>query len=156
MSDLVLQVQVYCLIMVTPKLLVHWATANDTWSKHCDKSVFYTSESSKALEAVDHRSRMSGLGYAKPSNAYENAGDLRWFFVARPTTFAIIENLKYLVLDKDSSQPFYIGHTENSGELDYVEYDSGIVLSYEAMRRLIEMFKMRTDVRARKCLVEDA
>ncbi len=65
MSDLVLQVQVYCLIMVTPKLLVHWATANDTWSKHCDKSVFYTSESSKALEAVrPYRRRMSGLGYA--------------------------------------------------------------------------------------------
>ncbi len=142
MSDLVLQVQVYCLIMVTPKLLVHWATANDTWSKHCDKSVFYTSESSKALEAVDLQEKDEWARLRKAiKHAYENAGDLRWFFVARPTTFAIIENLKYLVLDKDSSQPFYIGHTEKSGELDYVEYDSGIVLSYEAMRRLIEMFK---------------
>ncbi|XP_051504981.1 C1GALT1-specific chaperone 1-like [Myxocyprinus asiaticus] len=142
MSDLTQQVRVYCLIMVTPKLLVYWATANDTWSKHCDKSVFYTSEFSKALEALDLQEQDEWARLRKAiKHAFENAGDLRWFFVARPTTFAIIENLKYLVLDKDPSQPFYIGHTEKSGELDYVEYDGGIVFSFEAVRRLVEMFK---------------
>ncbi|TRY97989.1 hypothetical protein DNTS_000306 [Danionella cerebrum] len=141
-ADYALMVRVYCLIMVTPKLLVHWAVANDTWSKHCDKPVFYTSESSKALEAIDLQEQDEWARLRKAiKHAYGNAGDLRWFFVARPTTFAIIENLKYLVLDKDPSQPFYIGHTEKSGELEYVEYDSGIVLSYEAMRRLVEIFK---------------
>ncbi|KAI7801894.1 C1GALT1-specific chaperone 1 [Triplophysa rosa] len=142
MYDLTQQVRVYCVIMVTPKLLVYWATANDTWSKHCDKSVFYTSESSKALEALDLQEDDEWARLRKAiTHAYENAGDLRWFFVARPTTFAIIENLKYLVLEKDPSQPFYIGRTEKSGELEYVEYDGGIVLSYEAMKRLVEIFK---------------
>lgn len=142
MSDLTYQVRVYCLIMVTPKLLISWATANDTWSKHCDKSVFYSSESSKALEALDLQEQDEWARLRKAIlHAYENAGDLRWFFVARPTTFAIIENLKYLVLDKDPRQPFYIGHTEKSGELDYVEYDGGIVLSYETMKRLVGVFK---------------
>lgn len=142
MYDLTQQVRVYCLIMVTPKLLVYWATANDTWSKHCDKSVFYTSESSKAIEALDLQEPDEWARLRKAiTHAYENAGDLRWFFLARPTTFAIIENLKYLVLEKDPSQPFYIGRTEKSGELEYVEYDSGIVLSYETMKRLVEVFK---------------
>ncbi|KAG9272704.1 C1GALT1-specific chaperone 1 [Astyanax mexicanus] len=142
MSEVTQQVQVYCVIMVTPKILVYWATANDTWSKHCDRSVFYSSESAKALEAVDLQEQDEWARLRKALlHAYENAGGLRWFFIARPTTFAIIENLKYLVLVKDPSEPFYIGHVQKSGELEYVEYESGIVLSYEALKRLVGVFK---------------
>lgn len=142
MNELNKQVQVYCIIMVEPKTLVYWATALDTWSKHCDKSVFYTSESSKALEAVDLKEKDEWVRLRKAlTHAYENAGDLHWFFVAHPTTFAIIENLKYLVLTKDPSEPFYLGNVMKSGELEYVAYDSGIVLSYEALRRLVHVFK---------------
>lgn len=141
MSELAQQVQVYCIIMVTPKALVHWAATNDTWSKHCDKPVFYTSESSKVLEAVDLQEPDGWLRLRKAlKHAYENAKGLRWFFIAQPTTFAIIENLKYLVLIKDPKEPFYIGNVEKSGELEYVAYDSGIVLSLEAMKRLLEVF----------------
>lgn len=141
METLIQQVRVYCLIMVQPKVLLYWATVKDTWSKHCDQSVFYTSEASKALQAVDLKEPNEWTRIRKAlKHAYENAGDLRWFFVARPTTFAIIENLKYLVLAKDPSEPFYIGHAMKSGELDYVEYESGIVLSYEALKRLVKVF----------------
>ncbi|KAJ8351207.1 hypothetical protein SKAU_G00226830 [Synaphobranchus kaupii] len=135
------KVRVYCIITVQPKALIHWATAKDTWSKHCDRAVFYSSESAKALEAVDLKEQDEWAKLRKAlKHAYDNAGDLRWFFVARPTTFAIIENLKYLVLNKDPGQPFYIGHALKSGELEYVEYESGIVLSLEALRRLVEIF----------------
>lgn len=136
------QVEVYCIIMVEPKNLLYWATALDTWSKHCDKPVFYTTESSKALDAVDLNEKDEWMRLRKAlQHAYENAGDLRWFFVAHPTTFAIIENLKYLVLTKDPSEPFYLGNLMKSGELEYVAYDSGIVLSYEGLRRLVNVFK---------------
>lgn len=142
MEELIQQVQVYCLIMVQPKVLLYWATVKDTWSKHCDKAAFYTSEASKALEAIDLKEPNEWTRIRKAlKHAYDNAGDLRWFFIARPTTFAIIENLKYLVLAKDPSEPFYIGHAMKSGELDYVEYESGIVLSYEALKRLVKVFQ---------------
>ncbi|KAG7265954.1 hypothetical protein CRUP_025868 [Coryphaenoides rupestris] len=142
MEALTQQVQVYCLIMVQPKILTYWATVKDTWSKHCDLAVFYTSEASKALQAVDLKEPNEWTRIRKAlKHAYENAGDLRWFFIARPTTFAIIENLKHLVLTKDPSEPFYIGHAMKSGELDYVEYESGIVLSYEALKRLVKVFE---------------
>ncbi|XP_029020245.1 C1GALT1-specific chaperone 1 [Betta splendens] len=141
MQELSKQVQVYCVIMVQPKILVYWATALDTWSKHCDKPVFYTSENSKALEAFDLNEKDDWARLRKAlKHAYENAGDIRWFFVAQPTTFAIIENLKHLVLTKDPSEPFYLGNAMKSGELDYVSFDSGIVLSYEALKRLVEVF----------------
>lgn len=142
MKELTNQVRVSCVIMVQPKVLVYWATALDTWSKHCDKAVFYTSEQSKALEAVDLNEKDDWARLRKAlKHAYENAGDLRWFFIAQPTTFAIIENLKYLVLAKDPSEPFYLGNAMKSGDLEYVTYDSGIVLSYEALKRLVNIFK---------------
>ncbi|CAB1456222.1 unnamed protein product [Pleuronectes platessa] len=141
-QELSKQVQVYCVVMVQPKLIVYWAAALDTWSKHCDKSVFYTSEESKALEAVDLNEKDEWARLRKAlKHAYENAGDLRWFFLAQPTTFAIIENLKYLVLTKDPSEPFYLGNVMKSGELEYVDYESGIVLSYEALKRLVHVFQ---------------
>nr|XP_057932321.1 C1GALT1-specific chaperone 1 [Doryrhamphus excisus] len=141
-EELTNQVRVYCVIMVQPKVLVHWAAAVDTWSKHCDKAVFYTSESSKALEAVDLSEKDDWARLRKAlKHAYEHAGDFRWFYISQPTTFAIIENLKYLLLTKDPSEPFYIGNAMKSGELEYVAYDSGIVLSYEALRRLVGVFQ---------------
>ncbi|XP_030595120.1 C1GALT1-specific chaperone 1 [Archocentrus centrarchus] len=136
------EVRVYCVIMVQPKNLIYWATTVDTWSKHCDKPVFYTSENAKVFDAIDLNERDDWARLRKALiHAYENAEDLRWFFVAQPTTFAIIENLKYLILTKDSNEPFYLGNAVKSGELEYVAYDSGIVLSYEALRRLINVFK---------------
>lgn len=136
------QVRVSCIIMVQPKKIVYWASAVDTWSKHCDKAVFYTSEATKAFEAVDLNEKDDWAKLRKAlHHAYNNAGTLRWFFIAQATTFAIIENLKYLVLNKDPGQPFYLGKSMKSGELEYVAYDSGIVLSYEALKRLVNIFK---------------
>ncbi|XP_077589473.1 C1GALT1-specific chaperone 1 [Stigmatopora nigra] len=132
------QVRVYCIIMVRPKILTYWAAAVGTWSKHCDKSVFYTSEVSKTFEAVDLHESDDWARFAKAlKHAFDNAGDIRWFFLAQPMTFAIIENLKYLLLAKDSGEPFYVGNAMKSGELEYVAYDSGIVLSYEALKRFV-------------------
>lgn len=132
------KMQVYCAIMVQPKILAFWATANNTWAKHCDKAVFYTSEPDKALEAVDLHEKDEWLRVRKALiHTFQNAGGMRWFFLAKATTFAIIENLKLLLLDKDSSQPFYLGRAVKSGQLEYIEYNSGVVLSYEALRQLV-------------------
>ncbi|KAG7518375.1 hypothetical protein JOB18_033064 [Solea senegalensis] len=142
MQKLSKQIEVYCVIMVQPKLLTHWAAALDTWSKHCDKSGVYTSENSKAFDAIDLNEKDNWTRLRKAlKHAFDNAGDLRWFFVAQPTTFAIIENLKYLLLTKDPSEPFYLGKLMKSGELEYVAYDGGIVLSYEALKRLVHVFE---------------
>lgn len=141
MQKLSNQIRVSCLIMVQPKMILYWSTAVDTWSKHCDKAVFYTSEAAKVFEAVDLNEKDDWARLRKAlQHAYNNAGTLRWFFIAKATTFAIIENLKYLVLNKDPSEPFYLGKSMKSGELEYVAYDSGIVLSYEALRRLVKIF----------------
>uniref|UniRef100_A0A3Q1J3T4 Uncharacterized protein n=1 Tax=Anabas testudineus TaxID=64144 RepID=A0A3Q1J3T4_ANATE len=73
------QIQVYC-TPVKPNILVCWATAMDTWRK-------------QALEAVELNEKDDWARLREAlKHVYE---DLCWFFVAQPTTLAIVENLKY-------------------------------------------------------------
>ncbi|XP_015207116.1 C1GALT1-specific chaperone 1 [Lepisosteus oculatus] len=139
--ELAQRVRVFCAILVQPRYLQQWVAAKETWSKHCDKAKFYSSESVKALESVDLAEKDDWMKMRKAlKHAYEHGKEYSWFLLAEPSTFTVIENLKYLVLNKDPEQPFYLGRTVRSGELEYVEYNSGIVLSAEALRRLLGAF----------------
>ncbi|NXY89871.1 C1GLC protein, partial [Alcedo cyanopectus] len=130
-------IRIYCIILVKPKDLGHWAAVRETWSKHCDRADFYSSEKVKVFDSVAvHTDDMWMMMRKAYKMAYERYKDeFSWFFLAYPTTFAIVENLKYFLLKKDPSQPFYIGHTAKSGDLEYVDGEGGIVLSVESLRR---------------------
>ncbi|XP_005307470.1 C1GALT1-specific chaperone 1 [Chrysemys picta bellii] len=136
-------IRVYCIILVKPKDLGNWAAVKETWSKHCDKAEFYSSESVKVFDSVVLNTNDMWMMVRNAYKlAYERYKDeYNWFFLAHPTTFAVIENLKYFLLKKDASQPFYIGHTVKSGELEYVDGDGGIVLSIESLKRLSKIFE---------------
>ncbi|XP_019395733.1 PREDICTED: C1GALT1-specific chaperone 1 [Crocodylus porosus] len=136
-------IRVYCIILVKPKDLGHWAAVKETWSKHCDKAEFYSSEKVKVFDSIAlHTDDMWVMMRKAYKLAYDHYKDeYNWFFLAHPTTFAIIENLKYFLLKKDSSQPFYIGHTVKSGDLEYVDGEGGIVLSIESLRRLSKVLE---------------
>lgn len=130
--------RVYCIILVKPKDVSLWASVRETWTKHCDKAEFFSSENVKVFESINMETDDMWLMMRK---AYKYAFDkyrdqYNWFFLARPTMFAIMENLKYFLLKKDPSQPFYLGHTIKSGDLEYVSVEGGIVLSIESMKRL--------------------
>ncbi|KAJ8266501.1 hypothetical protein GJAV_G00131150 [Gymnothorax javanicus] len=134
--------KVYCAIMVDPSITSFWIAANETWAKHCDKTVFYTSSDKEGLEAIHLKEEDEWSRVRKAlTHAFQNAGTIRWFFLAKATTFAIIENLKYLLLGKNPSLPFYLGRAARSGQLDYIEYNSGVVLSYEALWQLVQAFE---------------
>ncbi|XP_015687384.1 C1GALT1-specific chaperone 1 [Protobothrops mucrosquamatus] len=141
--ELTQSLRVYCIILVKPKDLGHWAAVKETWSKHCDGAEFYSSENVKVFDSIvlntDDTWTMMRKAYAY---AYENYRDgYNWFFLAYPSTFAVIENLKYFLLKQDAAQPFYTGQTQSSGDLQYVNGAGGIVLSVESLRRLYRIFQ---------------
>ncbi|KAE8584201.1 hypothetical protein XENTR_v10020860 [Xenopus tropicalis] len=135
--------QVYCIILVRPKDLSHWAAVRETWSKHCDKADYYSSEPMKVFESisVDTNDLWAMMRKAIQMTYENNKNAYNWFFICTPSTFAVIENLKYFLLQKDPSQPYYLGHTVKSGDLDYVDIAGGIVLSIESLHRLFSIFK---------------
>lgn len=134
--------RVYCIILVSPKDVSLWAALRETWTTHCDKADFFSTESVKVFESINMDTNDMWL---MMRSAYKHAFDqyrdqYNWFFLVRPTTFAVIENLKYFLLKKDPSQPFYIGHTIKSGDFEYVSIEGGIVLSIESIKRLNSIF----------------
>ncbi|XP_055480292.1 C1GALT1-specific chaperone 1-like [Psammomys obesus] len=133
--------RVYCILLLTPRHLRLRAAANETWVKHCDKAEFFSPEPVPAVESVTPGGKDSWLmkkAYVYASDNYKDR--YSWFFLAYPSTFAVIENLKYFLLERDSSQPFYLGHTEHSGKLEYVSVEGGVVLSVESVKRLSRLF----------------
>ncbi|XP_006003899.1 C1GALT1-specific chaperone 1 [Latimeria chalumnae] len=134
-------IRVYCIVLTKPRDLAFWAAAKETWTKHCDKVEFYSSENVKVFDSIDLKTEDVWLMMRRAyKHAYEkNKNDYNWFFLVRPSTFAIVENLKYFLLNKDPMQPFYIGHVVKSGELEYVDIEGGIVLSVEALRKFISV-----------------
>ncbi|XP_059131044.1 C1GALT1-specific chaperone 1-like [Peromyscus eremicus] len=130
--------RVYCLVPVTPKDVSLWAAVKETWIKHCDAAEFFSSEPVKVFESVAVNESdtwfMMRIAYIYAFNKHKD--QYNWFFLAYPTTFAVIENLKYFLLGKDPSQPFYLGQTEVQGGLEYVRLEGGVVLSIESIKRL--------------------
>jgi C1GALT1-specific chaperone 1 len=144
--------RVYCIIIVTPSHVSLWAAVKETWIKHCDKAEFFSTEHVTGLESITVNENSTSLMTIKACTyAFEKYRDqYSWFFLTYPTTFAVIENLKYFLLRKDPSQPFYLGHTEHIGTLDYVTMEGGVVLSIESVERLIGCFKI-----TKRCLYEE-
>ncbi|XP_051030047.1 C1GALT1-specific chaperone 1-like [Phodopus roborovskii] len=136
---------VYCIILGKPKDVSLWAAVKETWIKHCDKAEFFSSEPVKLFESIavngtDNWLVLKGACFYA-INKYKDL--YNWFFIAYPTTFAVIENLKYFLLRKDPSQPFYLGHTEFFVSLEYVNVEGGIVLSIETMKRFKRLLTIR-------------
>ncbi|XP_076990228.1 C1GALT1-specific chaperone 1-like protein [Tamandua tetradactyla] len=128
-------IRVYCIIFGESKHEHYWAVLKETWTKHCDKAELYGTKTDNSFntETNDPWTQMRDTY----KHVFKNYGDnYSWFFLARPTTFAVIENLKYFLFKRDASQPFYLGHTMKSGDLEFVAVEGGIVLSIESMRRL--------------------
>ncbi|KAK7828602.1 hypothetical protein U0070_007126 [Myodes glareolus] len=135
-------IRVYCIILVTHQNVSLWAAVKETWAKHCDKAEFFSSEHVGVFESVTVNETDTWLMIKQASiyasNKYKD--QYNWFFLAYPTTFAVIENLKYFLLRKDPSQPFYLGHTERFRSLEYVSVEGGVVLSIESMKRFNRLF----------------
>ncbi|XP_068103629.1 C1GALT1-specific chaperone 1 [Hyperolius riggenbachi] len=133
--------RVYCIVLVRPKDLGLWAAVKSTWSKHCDQADFYSSEHVKVFDSIVLDSNDMWVMMRKAIKmAYDKHKDeYNWFFISQASTFAIIENLKYFLLKKDPTEPFYTGQTVKEGDLDYVNIAGGIVLSLESVNRFISL-----------------
>ncbi|XP_005005116.1 C1GALT1-specific chaperone 1-like protein [Cavia porcellus] len=133
-TELSKSMRVFCIILGEYEDDSNWTMLRDSWPKHCDQAEFYGAKSEHLFnrEINDKWKHMSKT-YKDVFEKYGNT--FKWYFLALPTTFAVMENLKYFLLTKDASQPFYLGHTITSGDLEYVTVDGGIVLSIEALRR---------------------
>jgi len=151
--DKVDQVRVLCWVMTTPKN--HQSKAahvKATWGRRCDKLLFMSNASDPVLGSVklDVGGGYDSLwGKTKEAFKYVHAHhfkDADWFLKADDDTYIIMENLRYMLADKNSSEPIFFGHKfKPFTPQGYFSGGAGFVLSKEALQRFVEVALHKND-----------
>jgi glycoprotein-N-acetylgalactosamine 3-beta-galactosyltransferase len=137
--------RVLCWLLTDPKVYNKTFFVRDTWTKQCDKVLFFSSHSDPTLPAIglgvppdkDHISRKAKLAW---SYIYTHHFDDAEFFVkADPDTYVLVNNLRRYLSTRDSEAPEFYGRrfflkTQN---VTYVSGGSGEVLTRHCLRQLV-------------------
>ena len=140
-------VRVLCFIPTAMRTLYTKGLAvKDTWSKRCDKRIFFSSKADKNFPIVKLNVREGREGLTSKTMLslqyiYENHfTEADWFLKADDDTYIIVENLKYILSKYDFNQPLYLGHHyQKFVEQGYMSGGAGYVLSKEAVKRVAKI-----------------
>ncbi|XP_066250492.1 glycoprotein-N-acetylgalactosamine 3-beta-galactosyltransferase 1-like isoform X3 [Euwallacea similis] len=147
-------IRIICLVLTKPS--DHFIKAihiKSTWGKRCTKLIFASTQEEPVLPAIkfnipEDRAHLWGKTKAALKYIYENyQGQYDWVYKADDDTFAVMENLRYLLHYSNPSEPVYYGcrlKLRREG-LDYMSGGAGYVLSRETLRRFVEGLKCCSD-----------
>ncbi|KAL5012402.1 hypothetical protein ScPMuIL_010953 [Solemya velum] len=139
-------VRVLCFVTTSPaninKKAVH---VKETWGKRCDKLLFMSSENNYSLPAIGLNvsegrdslwlKTIESLKYVHKNYRF----DADWFIKTDDDTYVIVDNLRYFLKDKDSSNPIYFGRKlKRYVQQGYMSGGAGYVMSREALTRIVE------------------
>nr|XP_027213720.1 glycoprotein-N-acetylgalactosamine 3-beta-galactosyltransferase 1-like [Penaeus vannamei] len=139
------QVRILCLVMTMEsnheKKAVH---LKNTWGKRCNKLIFMSTKDDPLLGAIDvdvPEGKKYQWGKAKASlkHAFDHHSHaFDWVFVAQEDTYAIIENLRYMLSVYDPEDPIFFGsRIKSQAKQGSVSRNAGYVLSKSALRKFV-------------------
>ncbi|GAB6033393.1 hypothetical protein CHUAL_013156 [Chamberlinius hualienensis] len=145
--ELARKVRVLCWVMTGPNN--HQTKAKHvaaTWGKRCNVLLFMSSKPDSSLQSVVALNVSEGRNHlwAKTKAAYEyvyrhHFNDADWFMKADDDTYVIVENLRYMLLPHNCSEPVYFGcRFKPFIKQGYMSGGAGYVLSREALKRFVE------------------
>ncbi|KRF98773.1 uncharacterized protein Dwil_GK28004 [Drosophila willistoni] len=140
------KVRILCWVLTTPKNHKEKAIhVKRTWGKRCNVLLFMSSEEDKELPTVkldvtEGRKNMWGKVMEAIKYVYKHHyNDADWFFKADDDTYAVVENLRYMLYPYNPQTPVYLGCKFNLYiKQGYMSGGAGYVLSREALRQLAE------------------
>uniref|UniRef100_A0A146LDU9 Glycoprotein-N-acetylgalactosamine 3-beta-galactosyltransferase 1 n=2 Tax=Lygus hesperus TaxID=30085 RepID=A0A146LDU9_LYGHE len=140
------KVRVLCWVMTSPKNHDKKAAhVKATWGKRCNILLFMSSEYDERLPTValpvdegrDNLWDKTKEAFKHVYNNYYDKAD--WFMKADDDTYVIVENLRYMLNDFNTSEPAYFGcRFKPYIKQGYMSGGAGYVLSKEALRRFVE------------------
>ncbi|XP_043218919.1 glycoprotein-N-acetylgalactosamine 3-beta-galactosyltransferase 1-like isoform X2 [Amphibalanus amphitrite] len=145
--ELAKRVRVLCWVMTQPanheKKARH---VKATWGKRCNKLLFMSTVEDPELPSVklDVEEGRNFL-WAKTKEAFRYVyehhwDDADWFFKADDDTYAVMENMRFLLEPYPPQHPIYFGcKFKPFTKQGYMSGGAGYVLSREALRRFVEV-----------------
>lgn len=140
------RVSVLCIVL--SKRVKQARAVKNTWAKHCN-SVSFFGEFGDSTIPVNRIKAKDGWhllceALRKVWKSHGNEGksgkQINWILVASDRTYAIVENLRYMVAGLDWNESFYLGHTLRDYDGQYNVHDAGYALSWGAMTVLGDLF----------------
>ena len=120
-----------------------------TWGRRCNKLLIMSSIADEEVPTIklelgeggDNYTHLWGKTKSAFRYVYQNHfEEFGWFVKADDDTYMIIENLRYLLKDYNSSDPLYFGRKfKPFVKQGYMSGGAGYVLSKEALRRFVEV-----------------
>lgn len=122
------------------------ATIKDTWGKNCNGLLFFSRQLADSYPFVINL----GIKYTSSwqllceamNYIWKRRNDipLQWTIFIRDDTIVIPENLRYMLAPLDFRESHYLGHAVVLWGLSYNVAQAGYVLSYQSLRKLMEIF----------------
>ncbi|CAG0902308.1 unnamed protein product [Darwinula stevensoni] len=135
------KVRVLCWVMTHPGNHERKAKhVRDTWGKRCDVLLFMSSKEDPSLPAValkveEGRKHLSKKSHEAFRYIYEHhLDDADWFLKADDDTYVVVENLRYMLHDRNHSEAVFFGCRFKG----FMSGGSGYVLSREAVKIFVE------------------
>lgn len=144
-SELKKRVRILCWVMTSPSNVKTKAVhVNATWGQRCNILLFMSSKADPSLPAIglDVPEGHDSL-WAKTKAAFRyvykhHFDDADWFFKADDDTYAVIENMRYLLKDYSPDDPIYFGRRFKPYVTQgYMSGGAGYVLSRQALKRFV-------------------
>ncbi|XP_072530858.1 glycoprotein-N-acetylgalactosamine 3-beta-galactosyltransferase 1 [Salminus brasiliensis] len=144
-TNLTQRVRLLCWILTGPQFLESRAKhVHASWAKRCNKVLYMSSEKSDFPTVKLNVSEGRNQLYWKTIRAFQyihkhHLDDADWFLKADDDTFAVPENLRYLLSKHNTEEPVYFGRRFKPFVAQgYMSGGAGYVLSKEALRRFVK------------------
>ncbi|KAM8715042.1 hypothetical protein ACLKA7_002141 [Drosophila subpalustris] len=143
------KIRILCMVMTYPHRYEKVARSiRRTWGRRCNKLIVFSSRNQTSVRGVHtvalNVSEGYGLLWGKTKAAFRHVyrhhrHEADWFFKADDDTYAIMDNMRYMLHSHHTDEAVYFGchFTPNENE-SYMSGGAGYVLSREALRRAIE------------------
>ncbi|XP_070567006.1 glycoprotein-N-acetylgalactosamine 3-beta-galactosyltransferase 1-like [Ptychodera flava] len=141
-------IRILCFIPTSPNNDERLTAVRDTWGKRCDKMLFFSSETNQnqtviGLNVTEGYKYLWGKVKAAFKYIYEHhINDADWFMKADDDTYVIVENLRNMLEQEDTTQLTYFGRKfilKNNTKLIHIDGGAGYVMSKAVLKKLVEI-----------------
>lgn len=144
-KEIFAKVKVLCIVLTTePYHQVRAIHVKNTWARRCNKLIFASNVTdaelgSVALQENDDYGHVWGKTKHAMIYAYENfRNDYDWLFKADDNTYALLDNMRYMLAAYSPDDPVYFGKKfKYNKELGHFSGGAGYVMSKKALKKFV-------------------